>query len=511
MTGKQILNEYMETLHETTLDLLEKRDVDELLGAILARVAKNLKTDTVFLYLLDEDEDQLVLKVGQGHFKTRIGYRLDRGAGIAGKILQTGKSLIVEDYASWKDRVPDPYWDALRSIAGFPIKIKNKTIGVIGVHQIDENKSFLPHELQLLKRFSDLASLGLRNAHLYERLQSELTKRRQVEIRLRESKERYQKLFENAQDAIFIEDKHDNIIDVNIKACQLLGYTRDELLSMTISDIQAPEARGLKGKTIQNELKVYDGKFFETIDLHKDGTRIPVEISTIPLVGKELVLSNVRDIRLRKKATARLHESEEKFRSISTSLNDALITINHNGKITYWNQTATEIFGYSAEEVAGRDLHRLVVPEKYIKTFQKGFKQFVTNGTGAAIGKTLEMSALRKNGDEFPVELSLSSYLVNGQWHAVGTIRDISDRKKAEKERDNLIKELKVSLEKIKTLERIIPICSHCKKIRDDKGYWNQIESYIHDHSETTFSHGICQECAEKLYPDMDLYDDHDN
>ena len=64
------------------------------------------------------------------------------------------------------------------------------------------------------------------------------------------------------------------------------------------------------------------------------------------------------------------------------------------------------------------------------------------------------------------------------------------------------------ALAKVKKLSVLLPICSYCKNIRDDKGYWNQIESYIHDHSEAEFSHGICQECAKEHYPDMDLYGD---
>jgi len=70
------------------------------------------------------------------------------------------------------------------------------------------------------------------------------------------------------------------------------------------------------------------------------------------------------------------------------------------------------------------------------------------------------------------------------------------------------LRDLKGALDKAKTLSGLLPICSHCKKIRDDKGYWSQIESYIRDHSEAEFSHSICQECAKKYYPDMDLYGD---
>ena len=80
---------------------------------------------------------------------------------------------------------------------------------------------------------------------------------------------------------------------------------------------------------------------------------------------------------------------------------------------------------------------------------------------------------------------------------------DITERKQAEEEREKLIQELQDALAKVKTLSGLLPICSSCKKIRDDKGYWNQIEAYIRDHSEADFSHSICPECAKELYPEL--------
>jgi transcriptional regulator with GAF, ATPase, and Fis domain len=82
------------------------------------------------------------------------------------------------------------------------------------------------------------------------------------------------------------------------------------------------------------------------------------------------------------------------------------------------------------------------------------------------------------------------------------------DRKRAEKERVELISALQKTLAEVKTLKGIIPICSSCKKIRDDKGYWNQVEAYLRDHSDAEFSHSICQECVAKLYPDLDISKD---
>lgn len=212
----------------------------------------------------------------------------------------------------------------------------------------------------------------------------------------------------------------------------------------------------------------------------------------------------------KERADQKLKENEAHFRSISSSVNDALITIDHKGNIIFWNDAAETIFGYTKEEVTGKALHPLLVPGKYMDAFRKGFEGFVRDGTGAALGKLLELTALRKNGEEFPIELSLAAYPTSDGWYAVGTIRDISDRKQWEREKENLIQELKSSLDQIKTLEGMVPICAHCKNIRDDKGYWNQVESYINLSDGADLSHGICPDCAEKYYPDMNLYEEDD-
>ena len=98
--------------------------------------------------------------------------------------------------------------------------------------------------------------------------------------------------------------------------------------------------------------------------------------------------------------------------------------------------------------------------------------------------------------------------VVNGRTVKLkGAFQDITDRKESEAERDQMIKKLQKALMEIKTLKGIVPICSHCKKIRDDKGYWNQLEEYLQKYSEADFSHGICPACAKKIYPDLDLYE----
>ena len=85
--------------------------------------------------------------------------------------------------------------------------------------------------------------------------------------------------------------------------------------------------------------------------------------------------------------------------------------------------------------------------------------------------------------------------------------KEISERKKTEEEKELIITELREAVGKIRTLSGMLPICSVCKKIRDDKGYWNQLEAYISDYSDAEFSHSICPVCAKKLYPDMHFED----
>lgn len=89
---------------------------------------------------------------------------------------------------------------------------------------------------------------------------------------------------------------------------------------------------------------------------------------------------------------------------------------------------------------------------------------------------------------------------------SLGSLTIVTKEMKAEEEREKLVLELQGALENVKTLSGLLPICANCKKIRDDKGYWNQIEAYIRDHSEADFSHSICPECGKKLYPELDLW-----
>jgi len=224
------------------------------------------------------------------------------------------------------------------------------------------------------------------------------------------------------------------ILAVNEAAVCRLGKLNAKIIRMNINDVLPTEvAIKIKQKT-DEVIRTGDPIWFEN---ESDG--LSYTNTVYPIFGRngnvEKLAIYTMDITDQKRTTAALRESEERFRSISSSAQDALIMMNSTGNISYWNEAAERIFGYSKKEVIDKNLHKLLVPKKYLEVFMNGFKNFQNTGQGSAIGKTIEMSALRKDGTEFPMELSLSSFQLRDRWYAIGVVRDISDRKQAEKER----------------------------------------------------------------------------
>jgi PAS domain S-box-containing protein len=204
----------------------------------------------------------------------------------------------------------------------------------------------------------------------------------------------------------------------------------------------------------------------------------------------------------RKSAEKELLESEEKFRNI-VEISLAGIYIIHAGIFLYVNKKFAEIFGYSVEECLNNMNYQQTVHPEDLDSVREKISQRIT---GKVDSVNYTFRGIKKDGKIIHVEIFGSTIQLAGKPSVSGSILDITERKQVEEDRDKLIVDLQKSLLEIKTLRGFLPICSYCKKIRDDKGYWNKIESYIQKHSETEFSHSICPECARKYWPDMNIY-----
>jgi PAS domain S-box-containing protein len=137
-----------------------------------------------------------------------------------------------------------------------------------------------------------------------------------------------------------------------------------------------------------------------------------------------------------------LLESDVKLRAITDSALDAIIMLDNESKFIFCNPQAKIILGYEEEELFGKDFHKIVAPKHFYETAMKKYKKFAQTGEGDAIGKILELSAIRKGGDEFPISLLLNGVKINGKWHGIGFMRDLSETKKMQnelKEKDEIM------------------------------------------------------------------------
>ena len=141
-----------------------------------------------------------------------------------------------------------------------------------------------------------------------------------------------------------------------------------------------------------------------------------------------------RAISKRNLAIDAFRESNETLNTITAAAKDAIVMMDHQGIISFWNPAAEAIFGHRAHEAIGRELHTLLAPPRLLEQYRQGIGRFRDTGEGPSIGRTLELTAVRKDGTEFPLELSLSSLQLKGKWHAVGVLRDISQRRRSEEE-----------------------------------------------------------------------------
>ena len=274
-------------------------------------------------------------------------------------------------------------------------------------------------------------------------LAEEVAQRRIAEESLRESEARFRALYESSSDAIMLLDR-DGFFDCNDATLRIFGCSsKDEFCSKHPADLSPPQQPcGTDSLTLANErieTAIEQGNNrFEWMHCRKDGTVFPAEVllNALDLNSHKVLQAVVRDISDRVRAVSAIRESEMLFRSMSSAAQDAIIMMDGKGDITFWNPSAQTIFGYSDEEAIGQNLHELLAHPQDRQAFRGAHPHFRKTGQGPAVGKTVELTAVRKDGIEIPVELSLSAVERGREWHAIGIARDIRNRKRVEKERE---------------------------------------------------------------------------
>ncbi|WP_062377763.1 PAS domain S-box protein [Demequina pelophila] len=251
-----------------------------------------------------------------------------------------------------------------------------------------------------------------------------------VRMALRESEAKFRSVMESAIDAIISADARGRIRSWNTAAAALFGYAEDQVIGQPLELIIPKDYRDLHRTGVDRvsgggETHVI-GTTVELSGLRADGMEFPVELSlaTWFLDDDRYYTGIIRDISERKQA-------EEKFRSVTESAIDAIISADHSGEIISWNKAATRILGYAEEQVLGQRLE-MIIPPRYHDAHRAGMARFTATGEAHVIGTTVELAAIHQSGEELPIELSLSTWTVQDARYYTGIIRDIRERKRAE-------------------------------------------------------------------------------
>ena len=296
----------------------------------------------------------------------------------------------------------------------------------------------------------------------------DISERKKAEALLKTEEQKYRFLFESNPMPMWMLTMPDRkFVAVNESAVKHYGYSKEEFLSMSAKDIRPLEDRE---RFMSSVAEMQPGIYNAGIWRHqkKNGTVIDVEIIAHDTWydGKAARLVLANDVSERIKIEEALRQSEEINRLIMSSALNAIVCMDMTGKIIFWNPQAEKTFGWEKEEVIGRTLADTIVPRQYRDFHKKGLDHYIKTGKGVMLRKMIEITAIKKNGEEFPVELAIIPVKENGNEFFCSFIQDITERKQAEEQ-------LKQSHEQLRQLT------SHLQEVREEEQ--RRIAREVHD------------------------------
>jgi PAS domain S-box-containing protein len=350
------------------------------------------------------------------------------GTGISGRVAASGQARRIDDVCGEPDYLElDP---GMRSEVCVPLKVGARVLGVLDAEST-RVAAFTERDERLLTVVASHVASAL------ERLRHEEA--------LRASGDLYRAYFTASPLGVFVSDTRGRYLEVNGAACAMTGYTREELLGMSVPDLlvadEAEERARLSGilalGTGRHEIRIR----------RKDASNrhCLVHAST---VGSDRLLGFLLDITDRKEAEEKLREDEERFRGLSEASFEAIL-IHEGGAIVDVNQATCELSGYAWHELVGRSAFELVVPEDRERVYRNLLREY---------DRPYEITVLRRDGSRLPIEVRARSYSYRGKILRVVALRDVSEQKKDEQIRESLIRELEA---KNAELERFGYTVSH--------------------------------------------------
>jgi PAS domain S-box-containing protein len=306
------------------------------------------------------------------------------------------------------------------------MQVANKLVGVINLNVTSRRRAFTLGEMKALSILASTAAAALESASLY--------------TQVRAAEEKYRSIYENAIEGLFQSTREGRFLAVNPALARILGYESPAELVATVTDIANqlyvdPAAREEAGR-LQEERGVLIGFEFEAYRKDKKKIWLSENRRSVPNPNREgsYLEGSVENITERKRAEQALMESESRKDAILKSALDCVITIDHEGKVIDFNPAAELTFGYAGQEVVGRRLADLIVPPGQRALHKTGLARYLATGSSTILGKRMELTAMRADGSEIPIELTITA--IGELPHPTFTafMRDLTQRKRADAE-----------------------------------------------------------------------------
>lgn len=618
--GKTKEQFFVSSLLQASRKILEIREFNATARYIFDSCKNLIGATAGYVALLNKDgTENEVLFLDSGGLPCSVDSSLPMPIrGLRAEAYRIGKTVYDNNFSGskWVKYIPERHV-LLENVLFAPLVIEGKTVGLLGL--ANKQNGFNEHDAEMATAFGELAAIALMNSRTLELL--------------KEEKDRTQMYLDVAGVIFVVIDADQKVSKVNRKACQILGYEENDIIGKNWFDNFIPERMKDEVKAVFARImagEVEPVEYFENPVLTKGRAERIIAWHNTTLRDKAGnitgTLSSGENITARRQMLNALQESENKFRNLAEKSLVGVYLI-QDEIFKYANPMLAEIFGYVVDELTDKKGPvDLVLPEDW-PVVRENLRRRLSGETESI---HYEFRGIKKNGEIIYVDVYGSKTLYQGQPAVIGTLLDITERKRAEKkirqqreflqktmeslahpfyvvdvndytvimansasgfavsperktcyalthkkdrpcsntgclcpleivketkkpvtvehthydengnpilveihgypifdetgkviqmieyvlditerkkfeeEREKLIAELQDALAKVKLLSGMLPICASCKKIRDDKGYWKQIESYITEHSEVLFSHGMCPECAIKAYKELD-------
>jgi len=333
---------------------------------------------------------------------------------------------------------------------------QGKAIGIVSsIRDITERKR-VEKELSLHREHLE----DLVTARTGE-LQQEIIEHQHAQKNLRAQTQRNELILDTMQDGFWIVDLDGKLREVNETYCQMLGYTREQLLSMSIADVEACESPEEVQLHIQ-KIMTQGWDRFETRHWRQDGTLIDLDVSAslAGVNGERFFFTFFRDITLRKQMELVLQENEQYLRAMFDNMQEGVITTDENGMIESANRVALEMFNYEREQLLGQNVLVLMRAEDrdvHVQQMERYCKQENVSDLRSVVGiGPREVIAMRSDGSEFSMSIAIGEMRVAGQRKFISIIRDISESKKAQQELQNSRQQLR-------------ELAGHLQTVREDE------------------------------------------